>query len=218
MARKHKSSEKGKATAAAWRKTENGKRYIKKNSQSDAAKAAQAKFRQTDAYKEIRKRYQQTPKGKACERRANTSEKGRARTRRRNHTLMAQLGNSLYHMVCGTHPNPTTFPRMGIFSGNADARQHFQLHFAPWMSFDNQGMYESGMAYNTKWQIGHGIPKAAYDPTNDEDLLKCWSRDNLRPQCARENNELRAKLPSHDWLNAHSHLWPASWGGRIPEC
>lgn len=209
-------SEKRKAAQAAWRKTPNGRAYIKKNSNSVASKAAAARHQKSEKGKLTKQRYQQTTKGRATDRRAQTSEKGKARRKRYNKEIMNQLTNSLYHMVVGKHQNPQTFPRMGVFSSNADARQHFQLHFAPWMSFDNQGVYEAGMGYNVKWQIGHGIPKKAYDPTNDEDLLKCWSRDNLRPQCARENNELRDRLPSHDWLNARSHLWPASWGGRIP--
>lgn len=202
--------------SAAWRKTEKGKAYVKRNAQSDATKASRKKRMKTEKYKVAKKRFQQSEKGKACNHRAHTSEKGKARRRRYNREMMNQLSNSLYHMVVGKHQNPVTFPKMGLFASNTDARQHFQLHFAPWMSFSNQGKYEAGMAYNVKWQIGHGIPKAAYDPTNDEDLRRCWSRDNLRPQCARENNEMRAKLPSRDWLNARSHLWPASWMGVLP--
>ena len=202
---------------ANWRKfTEKGKAYVKRNAQSDATKASLKKRRKTVKYKAMRKRFQLTEKGKACNHRAQTNEKGKARRRRYNRKLMNQLTNSLYHMVAGKHQNPVTFPKMGIFTNNDDARQHFQRHFAPWMSFSNQGKYTTGMAYNVKWQIGHGIPKAAYDPTNDDDLQKCWSRDNLRPQCARENNEMRDKLPSCDWLNARLHLWPASWMGILP--
>ena len=212
-------------------------------SKTDKGKAAISKKNKSEKTKVVQNRYYKSEKGKACAHRANTSAKGKAtkaawrktengkanakkhtlhtpkakeRIRRNNKEIMNQLAKSLSTMVSGKHLNPTTFPRMGVFSSNADARQHFQLHFAPWMSFDNQGVLKAGMGYNVKWQIGHGIPKKAYDPTNDEDLLKCWSRDNLRPQCARENNELRDRLPSHDWLNARSHLWPAAWNGRIP--
>ena len=199
---KYYATEKGKAnrerenkkdrsvTSKAWRKTEKGRAYVLKNRKSEATKASQARSKLTPGYKARRKRYAKE--------------------------MFHQLSSSLWHMVAGKHPNPRTFPRMGIFKSNADARQHFKLHFAPWMSFDNQGVYETGLPYNTRWHIGHGIPKAAYDPSNEDDLLKCWSRDNLRPQCARENNELRDRLPSRDWLNAHQHLWPASWMGILP--
>ena len=77
------------------------------------------------------------------------------------------------------------------------------------MSWDNRGPHKAGNDYNVAWNIGHKLPRAIFDPANDNDLRSCWHPDNLFPQCARKNTELRHTLAYSDIeLLALRPCWP----------
>ena len=112
-------------------------------------------------------------------------------------------------MVRGVHECPVTFPRLGIFSDNSDAREHFQSTFLPWMNWSNQGKRLQDTLPNTAWQIGHRVPKVWYRHDDDDEVKKCWSRANLFAQCAVENHNAadRNILSQAQWL-ALKAIWP----------
>ena len=56
-----------------------------------------------------------------------------------------------------------------------------------------------------------------YDASNDEDVRRCWCKDNLFPQWADENNCLQTKLPPIAELLLLKHCWPTAWGDEVPE-
>ena len=128
-----------------------------------------------------------------------------------NHSPMGLLCRALYKMVTGAHWNPQSFPALGSFQSNEEARAHFESFFAAsgWMTWENRGAHAKENGYDQVWNIGHWLPRAVFDPTNEEDLRRCWNPDNLFPQCAKKNTEYRDVLIYTDEeLLERRHLWP----------
>jgi len=172
-------------------------------------RAAQERYRATGKQKVKMKRHSKTEKYKAARQRYRQSDKGKAATARRTAMYSVKLAVSLQKMLTGAHACPVTFPQLGVFKTNAEVAAHFESTFEPWMSHENYGAYHSGDDYNVKWNIGHRIPKAAYDHSNPEDVKRCWSRANLFAQCARENAESQDKAPIE--VNQLKSVWPTGW-------
>ena len=74
-----------------------------------------------------------------------------------------------------------------------ELRIHLEAQFEPWMNWNNYGGYrKSWDDHNIStwtWNIDHIIPqsKLPYISMLDDNFLKCWSLDNLRPFSAKEN-------------------------------
>jgi hypothetical protein len=76
-----------------------------------------------------------------------------------------------------------------------ELKQHLEIQFEPWMSWNNWGVYNSNTWDNNDsttwtWQIDHIIPQSdlPYTSMQDENFKKCWSLENLRPLSAKQNN------------------------------
>jgi hypothetical protein len=76
----------------------------------------------------------------------------------------------------------------------AELKSHLEAQFEPWMSWENWGLYLPDQwddldPSTWTWQIDHIIPHShfSYKLMEDEDFLKCWSLNNLRPFSAKQN-------------------------------
>jgi len=141
---------------------------------------------------------------------------GRASQKKDSARLIRHLYQSMRKMVRGT-PNAGATPlSRGLFVSEADAQAHFRSTFAPWMTSENRGAHRRGAPYKTKWEIGHQMPKAIFNPLLIADVEKCFSRRNLIAQDARENRELGDSLALSDaQLLVLQPLWPAAAGGEL---
>ena len=187
-------SSKGKVVAERKRK-----RNKKQIAESDAAyrTAHKKQIAKSDAA------YKRTPAGRASQKKTDAR-------------LIRHLYQSMFKMVRDT-PNAGATPlSRGLFVSDADAQAHFRSTFAPWMTSENHGAHRRGAPYRTKWQVGHLLPKAIFDPSLIADVDKCFSRRNLIAQDARENQEQRDSLALSDaQLLALQPLWPAAAGGEL---
>jgi hypothetical protein len=61
-----------------------------------------------------------------------------------------------------------------------ELRKHIESLWEPWMNWGNYGKYNSN---KKTWQMDHIIPQSKLPFTSlaDENFLKCWELDNLRP-------------------------------------
>ncbi len=71
---------------------------------------------------------------------------------------------------------------------------HIEQQFEVWMNWNNHGSYNSNTwndndSTTWTWQIDHIIPqsKLPYTSMIDDNFLKCWSLDNLRPLSSKQN-------------------------------
>ena len=172
-----------------------------------------AAYRCSAAGKASRLRWLLNPKRLMCNARYRKTHRAELKAKQDewNHSPMGLLARALCKMVKGEHWDPQSFPALGSFASNEEAMAHFEDRFEPWMSWENQGAHVKGNAYNDTWNIGHGLPRKIFDPSNEEDLRRCWSPYNLFPQCARQNTELRDALIYTDKeLEEMRHLWPVA--------
>lgn len=182
------------------------------------------RYENGDVCKTIRKAWTNSESGKASARkrargekfkvsgrRYRLSKKGKASDKRQRSKLSSKLGNALCRMARGVNQNPVSLPSLGVFADNLDVQEHLVSTFEPWMTLENQGTRRRGDDYNTKWHIGHRIPRAIFDNANIEDMRRCWSRENIYAQCARTNVENGKKLvlTNAELLRLRS-VWPTA--------
>ena len=176
------------------------KEYSAKYRRSAAGRASRLRERESGKKLQSNKRY-----------RANHRAELKGKKKLWNASPMGLLTRALYKMVKGVHWDPRSFAKLGSFQSNEEAMAHFAERFDPsWMSWENQGRHVKGNAYNETWNIGHALPRKIFDQSEEQDLRRCWHPDNLFPQCARQNTELRdALIYTDDELLEMRHLWPA---------
>jgi hypothetical protein len=127
--------------------------------------------------------------------------------------LMLRIGTRM-QQAFSRPEDSTRLKKWTEFKGHADCRSHFEGLFEDWMSWDNYGPYTTEGPRH--WNIGHIIPLSKYDSSSQADMKRCWSKANLKPQCAKENQMALATLPSIAVMNGLKEYWPASWAGKLP--
>lgn len=65
----------------------------------------------------------------------------------------------------------------------AECRKYLEMHFEPWMSWDNYGRGEG------RWEIDHVVPVSAFDLSDPDQQKLCFHYTNLRPLCSKKNRE-----------------------------
>ena len=69
---------------------------------------------------------------------------------------------------------------------------HFKLYieskFEPWMTWENQGKYESGKL-NYGWDLDHIVPLDSAD--TEEEILKLNHYTNIQPLCSYTNRNIK---------------------------
>ena len=75
-----------------------------------------------------------------------------------------------------------------------ELKKHLESKFESWMNWDNWGIYDVNTwddndSTTWTWQIDHIIPHSnfVYTSMSDENFIKCWSLDNLRPLSSKQN-------------------------------
>lgn len=205
-----------------WKVSDRGKAKSDASNQryrdSENGKVAKARFNAKESTKALKRAYEQSDKGKAKTKRYTSSDKGKAMKRRQAQTPVGKLSRSLHKMVHGKHPDPVTFPNLGLFADGADSQAHIESTFAPWMTWTNSGKRLPDTLSNTVWQIGHRIPVAWYRHEDLDEVKKCWSRANLFAQCAVENIDAKDRniLSCEQWL-ALKRIWPKQCNGMADE-
>ena len=207
---------------------ESDARYRAEHKEQIAESDARYRAEHAEQIAESRARYRASAAGAAARARERASgkkklanaryrekhiEEIRRKAREAAATPMGLLCRALHKMVTGAHWNPQSFPALGSFQSNEEARAHFESFFeaSGWMTWENRGAHQKGNGYDQVWNIGHWLPRAIFNYTNEADLRRCWHPDNLFPQCAKANTEYRDVLIYTDEeLLERRHLWPVS--------
>jgi hypothetical protein len=63
-------------------------------------------------------------------------------------------------------------------------REHIRNLMEPWMNETNYGVHIPG---RRRWQLGHRVPVASFNLSDEDQLKKCWHYTNIYPQEAKEN-------------------------------
>lgn len=168
--------------------------------------------------KKQQSRYSHSSKGKAKAQRNLNSVKGQASQERRRKKvredarlrLMQRLQVKVNRMLKQTY-NSTTVMNFTEFKSAKEFNDHMWATRSTGMTWQNYGFGDD------KWNIGHRIARACYDPGNQSDVRNCWSRANLFAQWQTENFEKKCDLPPSPELAQLHAVWPTKWGGVLPD-
>lgn len=190
--------------------------------------AEEKKRRQKEAYQ----KWAKSAKGKATQKRRNDeyrasgkrslfdkSAKGKALAKKQyekkkadpGKLLMLRIGTRMTQAVLSPE-NSTRLKEWTEFTGHKDCRAHFESTFEDWMNWDNYGPYVKNGP--RRWHIGHRIPLSLYR-AHKVDMKRCWSKANLKAQCAKENLMQNNTTPPLDVLRSLTAVWPARWFGEV---
>jgi len=98
------------------------------------------------------------------------------------------------------------------FDDADDVLNHFRKQYAEGMTDENHGKGPG------KWNIGHALPQAYFNASDDADLKRCWMKANLFPQWENENLAQRSDLPEDSVLQnlLAAGCYAAVIGPRVP--
>jgi len=178
-------------------------------------------------------RYQQTEKRKISKARHKTTERFfktetayaprrkelRAIEYKRVHSdpglnLEHGIGVKVGKMLKGERDESETVLSYAEFSSRDDMMAHFEATFDTGMSFDNFGKYLVGGP--RVWNVGHRIARFHFDANNPEDVRRCWMKQNLFAQWAKENIKAKVKFPEEAELMQLQSSWPTAWNDKLP--
>ena len=207
--KKYNATAKGKATA----KMLSAKSIASGYEQSDARKDAKKKrYREPKAFAKRATDDFRIRKNKAC-RKCRASTNG---VKRREST-MSKITVKLCELLSGKRMTDPLVSEYCGFNSRSEVTVHFEATMnKTWMTWQNRGRHVHSSPLKTAWQIGHKIPKAVYDATNDDDMHRCWHPTNLFAQDAAENASNQTDLPATNVLLQMRSVWPASWQGCLP--
>ena len=66
-------------------------------------------------------------------------------------------------------------------------KKHLELHFEPWMTWDNYGKYNGELNYG--WDIDHVVPVSS--AKTEEEIIKLFHYTNLKPLCTYTNRYIK---------------------------
>ncbi len=154
-------------------------KYNKSNKGKTKRKITNDKLREAGKFTEYNKKYYSSEKGKAASKRGNDKKLG---------TIQGKLHNNISSLFRQrlkkrglSKDGKSTFDFVSWTV--QEAREHLEKQFLPGMSWENHG--------KNGWEMDHIIPESlwSYETTEDFDLRKCWSLENLRPMWAKENTQ-----------------------------
>lgn len=164
-------------------------------------------------------RYYKSEVGKAALKRSKTSGKGKATTKRleikrkerRQGSATLKLSANIRILACGLlssrSKKSATFLKHTAFTSEEQFIQHME-----------DSCSKRGIDFKNRklWELDHKIPVQAYDFNNTEDVLRCWSPDNLHALTRCENGEKTWKLLDKWIQSAGCACYPLLWQNRPP--
>ena len=125
--------------------------------------------------------------------------------------LMERLQVKLSMMLSGQKLSSKTVAANTEFKSAAELAAHLGslMPKSSSMTMDN---------YGAVWHIEHAIARCWYDPTNPEDVRRCWSKANIRPMLGPENLQKGILIDDDECMRVGEAYWPSAWLGVLPTC
>ena len=161
------------------------------------------------------KKYKSSAKGIAARKAYDSTPEAKAAHARVTGRVVNRIGIKIHKMLRegGVSGTVLSFTE---FASDDDTRAFFEASFEPWMSWANYGTHKKGAELESAWNIGHKIPRSAYDHSNEDDIRRCWSRMNLFAQDAKQNANASDRLPNSCVLLSLRPVWPLAWNDSLP--
>lgn len=175
---------------------------------SEPVKAKRREYLQRVTVKERRKKYTGSVNGR---KKIHDSRKRWADLP--GNRMMLSMHESLRRMLVNGGEYKTSFPGKTKTTRQAFVK-HIESLFDKTMTWENYGYRANG--YKGGWDVDHRIPKSEYNHTNEEDICRCWSMQNLRPLWHVDNLKKTNRIIPSECAKVGKEFWPLSWEGKLP--
>ena len=190
-----------------YNKKEKSKERYRKYQKTDKRKVTKARHKQTERFAQTEAAYAPRKKElRNLEYERIHSDPGL----HLQHAIVCKIGK----MISLKATKSTTVMQLTDFNDADDLRIHLERQFESWMSFDNFGKYKKGG--DRVWNVGHRIARFHYNANDEEDVRRCWMKQNLFPQDALENIQRKVKFPDEVTLLELKSSWPSAWNDQLP--
>lgn len=200
------------------------------STEGKAARAREAKRDRENGSSSVRmNKHRSKPDVQAARRLKAKTPKVREQRRKAHHRRMEDPGYKLMffiqckvgRMLRANNVESRTVKEHTSLKSNHDLRAHVASTFPSdgsmtWKNYGRKAVSKEDADLWLYWELGHRIAQSMYNPLIREDMKRCWSFENLFAQNAKENNNLRVRLPSDDELLKIRTFWPVAWNDTLP--
>lgn len=198
------------AKRKAWVKSAKGQQWLKRTNQMDSVAESKALHKKSELCLKTAREYDGGDGGKACRERKRAKYQSES-----DYRLMLRISSKMSGMATSRRKSSTNVTDWSGFRNAEEVRQHLR-ESNPSVDIDGDN-----------WHIDHTIARVWYmyafngvdmvrTQVGDDDMRKCWNRENLQAMIAKENMSKSYKLPDDATLNNLRHLWPSHWNGELP--
>jgi len=163
------------------------KRYREDPDGAEVLASAKKRWRESDHGIEVTQEYRGSQLNKDAQSKYWKSSKGKEAVDRRlakhRHSIDIQIGFS--QLVSGARKKSSVVFRCTEFKTASAVIFHVKSTLLDGMKWQD---------YGTTWEIDHKIPRSAYNHDDAEDVLRCWSRANVRACWKTANRSKNAQL------------------------
>lgn len=150
-------------------------------------KTAKKRWRDSEHGQEVTHTYVHGDMNKEAQARYYTSEKGKdtaAKCRAKHrHSIDLQIGFS--QLLSGSRETSSVVFRCTEFKSAEEVREHVHSTLDPSMRVDD---------YGVTWEVDHKIARCEYDHDDPEDVLRCWSRANIKAEWITDNRSKNSRI------------------------
>lgn len=207
VVRRHKKTDKGKASNAKYKKGDTRKASNAKYAKGDAGKATNARYAKGDKRKASNAKYTKGTAGKATRKRTLAMRKARRAAdpaySKRETTAVAAAA-----LISGKQRTSELLIERTEFV----SEESFLAHMASEAAKLGFSLKDHG----SRWEVEHKIPQDAYDFDNPVDVKRCWSYSNLHAMPPKDNKEKSFKILDELVREVDSDFWPLRWKGKMP--
>jgi hypothetical protein len=215
---RYNKSNAGKAASKRYERSEKGRNNVKRYRTSSKGKETAKASKKKPERIAKRKSYETSERGKQLRARRARGPSGKRSRKKQYKKMKENQPRYLSHLIqvkirkmVGGNESKTASGVIGVDAVTLKA--HFETQFEAGMSWENHGIGDSN---SNKWHIGHIIARSMYDSSDAEDVKRCWSLKNLKPQWACDNMKLGVALPANTMLETLRDIWPVSWASSLP--
>tara|TARA_Y100000816_G_scaffold270725_1_gene234709 strand:- start:187 stop:921 length:735 start_codon:yes stop_codon:yes gene_type:complete len=188
-----------------WHKTEKGQAAMTRGNHSEKGRERSKRFWKSDKGKKKNR----AEGAKIAKKRHSKSEKGVASRKRKNRQLDVKILKAVNQLLCGEKKYLSIVDQTCFKTGTArEVKEHFQrtLVGTGW-TMDDRG---------TKWCIEHAIARCWYDHSDPEDVLRCWSHENMYAGDKDAGTAKGVRILDSECIRAGANNWPKAWNGEMP--
>jgi len=143
------------------------------------------KVKNNSEYKDKVKKYKENNKGRLREYNKNYQKERRRKDKLYN--ISSRIRTYIINTFKNINSNKISSTNTILGCSFGEFKKYLELHFEPWMTWDNYGKYNGELNYG--WDIDHVVPLSS--AKTEEEIIKLFHYTNLKPLCTYTNRYIK---------------------------